>query len=570
VTLELGIVAPLPPARTGPADQLAALLPALARRARLTLFVADPAAVSARLRQRFRVAPIEERVDPALDLVVYHLANNPLHQEVLEAAIEGPPGLLVLHDASLHHLFAHLTLGRGDVDRYRSVLTTAHGAAGAALAEMTLRWGATEVEKFVFDLLAAVLDRHLGAQVHSRYAAERVARRCPGLPVTVVPLAITARPAAPLDWSTLGVPRGRLVIGSVGFVTAPKRFDLLCQATARLLADGVDAHLVFIGADETRGELDRCVADADLGGRVTVLGYLDADRFDAAVSSLDIAVSLRWPHVGESSATLHALLAAGRPTVVEPVGSWAEAPADCVAGVDLSSDSVGRLAAALGTLAADRDARALLGRRARAYAAAELDPDRCAGQFVDVAAALCRGPGRTPREVRQERQAAVRRQLADEPAMTSYRWLPPAAPGATLLDLTAGAAQLAALESAWGYRLSAGAPPARTPGRRVLELAVASGSVDVVSAGHLDVLGQFPALGLAECNRVLAPGGLLYLAATGAGVGVGLAPLLEAAGFSVTPTGSAETSVLARKTGPVWRGAPLELRLATVAGPAGG
>src|SRR5438067_13927581 len=102
MTLRLGIAAPLPPAPTGPADYVAGMLPALARRAEITCLTADPDAVDPELLERFTVLPLERRRDEDTDVVVYHVANNPHHTEVNEAAMDGPPGLLVGHDGSLH------------------------------------------------------------------------------------------------------------------------------------------------------------------------------------------------------------------------------------------------------------------------------------------------------------------------------------------------------------------------------------------------------------------------------------------------------------------------------------
>ena len=73
-----GFYSPLPPARTGVADYAAALLTGL------------------RAFGAVEVAPA--RCDAAL----YHIGNNGLHAAIYQRALE-QPGVVVLHDAVLHH-----------------------------------------------------------------------------------------------------------------------------------------------------------------------------------------------------------------------------------------------------------------------------------------------------------------------------------------------------------------------------------------------------------------------------------------------------------------------------------
>lgn len=76
--MTVGFYAPLPPAHTGVADYAAALLAELKKRGRV------------------EVAPA------SCDVALYHLGNNGLHGDIYRRALESP-GVVVLHDAVLHH-----------------------------------------------------------------------------------------------------------------------------------------------------------------------------------------------------------------------------------------------------------------------------------------------------------------------------------------------------------------------------------------------------------------------------------------------------------------------------------
>src|SRR5580693_4813483 len=99
--MKVAFFSPLPPAKSGIADYSAAVLEHLPRLADVETFAAAPAAFDPK---RF-------------DIAVYQLGNNPFHTFAYEAAM-AHPGVVVLHEANLHHLIADLTIRRNDWDAY--------------------------------------------------------------------------------------------------------------------------------------------------------------------------------------------------------------------------------------------------------------------------------------------------------------------------------------------------------------------------------------------------------------------------------------------------------------------
>src|SRR5439155_4077493 len=69
----------------------------------------------------------------AFDVAVYQLGNNPHHDFVYETALKHP-GVIVMHEANLHHLIAHLTIKRGDWDGYIEECELNGGVAARAFA----------------------------------------------------------------------------------------------------------------------------------------------------------------------------------------------------------------------------------------------------------------------------------------------------------------------------------------------------------------------------------------------------------------------------------------------------
>ena len=570
--LHIGLATTLPPSPTGPAEFVAGALPELARACAITCFVDGPEAVDPWLRERFAVRPLGERDDAAVDLLVYHVANN-LHQAAIyDAAMEGPPGLLEIHDGSVHHTLATRMLASDDVESYRHLLARTHGRRGDQLAELRLGGQPPGVELFMFDSLKDLLDRHLGAVVHNRYAADLIALRAPEVPTWVVPLSAPV-PAPAVPKESLGLPPGKLVIAHFGFVTRPKRPFLLLQAFARLRAAGQDAHLLFAGEDDTAGQLTAEIERLGVAAHVTVTGYLAREEMDALISSVDVVVSLRFPHVGETSATLGAALAAGRPVVVQETGSWAELPDAAVLRVPTTGDEVVALADALGRLAADPAQRAHLGDAARAYATGTLGAERYARGIAEAATAVSLGSRVPPaRQLAQRREAVARFLAGREDRLTTATLLagawpqarqqrapswhadalahvPPARPGARLLDLGGTDALHRLLECIWGYEVDHSQGPG-APGRGPEDC----GAYDVVTCWDtVPAERDGAAAVLAGINRALRPGGLLVLATAASG-DTALRRLLPDAGLScdaVTPlqpgAGASPVMALARK-----------------------
>ena len=148
-----GFFSPLPPARTGVADYAAALL--------------------AELRRHGRVEVAPERCDVAL----YHLGNNGLHAEIYRRAIASP-GVVVLHDAVLHHFF----LGQLSEAAYIDEFVYNYGEWNRGLGRELWRaraGSASDDRYFRYPMLKRVAERSRAVVVHNPAAAAAVTEHAP-------------------------------------------------------------------------------------------------------------------------------------------------------------------------------------------------------------------------------------------------------------------------------------------------------------------------------------------------------------------------------------------------------
>src|SRR3974390_2424735 len=116
--MRIAFFSPMPPAKSGIADYSAALLSPLRRIAEVDAFSERP-----------------QRFDPAAyDVCLYQIGNNPYHIVPYEMAIEHP-GVIVLHEANLHHLITALTIRRDDWPAYLREVEYNGGAEALAYAK---------------------------------------------------------------------------------------------------------------------------------------------------------------------------------------------------------------------------------------------------------------------------------------------------------------------------------------------------------------------------------------------------------------------------------------------------
>ncbi|MGC8780461.1 MAG: glycosyltransferase family 4 protein [Anaerolineae bacterium] len=382
---------PLPPTRSGIADYSAELLPHLAQAARITLFVAEPEQVAAELRAAFEVRPITDfgRVHWQYDIALYQMGDSLCHEAMYPVLLRYP-GITVLHDHGLHHFMATRTIPRGDFAGYVREMGYALGAEGVDLAYRIARGEAGHPFQAA-PLNERVLDRSLGVIVHSRYAADKIRAVRPHLSVAVIPAPIAIASASLRTRQELGCPDDALLFVSAGQVISNKQLTLALDAFARLRADYPQARYVVVG-DELKHDLDlpAWLAQRGLNDAVTMTGYLaDKADFIAWIAAADVLVNLRYPTVGETSATALRGLAAGRPVIVSDHGWYAELPDDvCVKVTPNDEEAVYQ---AMRRLAGDAALRRAIGQRAAAYAQREHSLAGAAQRYLDFIGKITRG-----------------------------------------------------------------------------------------------------------------------------------------------------------------------------------
>jgi glycosyltransferase involved in cell wall biosynthesis len=410
--VRLAVWSPLPPSPSGIADYVAETLPHLVRLAEVQAVVEDPAQVDPRLARALTLRSPAEVGD--VDLDVYHIGNSPAHGYVYRGALVRP-GVVVLHDWSLHHLVLCETVEKKDASRYLREMRRSHGERGTFVGRQVARALGGEMLPALYPLNDRVLERSLGVVALSEYVRERAARRIPDRPVLHLPHHLSL-PLAPLPSRdearrALGLPADGAIVTAPGLATAAKRLDVAIRVVGHLRGAFPSLCLVVAGQQDPTLPLNAWACEAGLGEDAFVLtGRLTLDDFIRHLVAADVILALRFPTYGEMSGALVRALGVGRPALVTAGTPAAlEFPDGVVVPVDPWPNEEAQLSALLEHLVANPPLRESIGRLARAHALAHLDLPRSVETLVSFLAEVHAG--------KAARLAALRADAAPEGSM---------------------------------------------------------------------------------------------------------------------------------------------------------
>ncbi len=355
----VGFYSPLPPARTGVADYGAALLGAL--------------------RQLGDVRHAPERCDAAL----YHLGNNHLHAAIYQRALERP-GVVVLHDAVLHHFL----LGQLSPDAYCEEFVYNYGAWHRGFAQdlWRLRAGSgTDSRYFEFPMLRRIAERSLAVVVHNPAAARAVKAHAPGTPVIEIPLLFSApelpTAAAALRYRTdIGLAGGGFVFGVFGYLRESKRLMSILEAFRRLYCERPETALLVAGAFVS-SDLARAAKPLIGAPGIAYRPHLSEREFWLAASATDACINLRWPSAGETSAIAVGMMGIGKAVLVTESEECSRFPEDGCLRVATGIEELDSLWRQMVLLTSVPGVGRAIGERAAGHVEAHHNLERVAQQY---------------------------------------------------------------------------------------------------------------------------------------------------------------------------------------------
>jgi glycosyltransferase involved in cell wall biosynthesis len=360
-------LSPWPPQMSGVADYSCALMPELLARMDVTLFVEEPETAVALDGLTIRSMSQYAEVAASFDGVLYHLGNGLTHVAIYEHAW-AIPGIVILHDFNIHPFFHSAFVGNPRETLYLDALTF-YGPEGIAAWE-SYRDTGTPPGAWLFPMTQPVVARSRAAIVHSRWVAGRFAEGPPILRVHLgakVPEAISPSLQEP-EVEGFHLDPHYLWIGVFGFINMHKRLHSVFASVSRLHAKGYPVRVLVVGeVNDSSVNLVEMAAERGIAELVIHETYVPEAAFDARLSAVDVVLNLRYPTMGESSASLFRALSREKACVVSDYAAFSETPDSVSWKVDPFEPEIDVLTAFIEALLRDPLVRERLGKNALAF-----------------------------------------------------------------------------------------------------------------------------------------------------------------------------------------------------------
>jgi glycosyltransferase involved in cell wall biosynthesis len=304
------------------------------------------------------------------DLVVYQLGNARCH-DYMWGYLVTFPGLVVLHDARLHHARARLLLAGNRADDYRAEFRYDHPAAPPDAAEYAIEGLGGRLNYF-WPMLRVPVTTARTVAVHNAFVARELAIDYPTATIETIRMGVPA-PSIDADVGArlrrqLDVADDEIVFAAFGKVTPEKRIEAILQAIADANADGCtpSASVMLVGDVDGNSALVSLIERAQREGRVRIMGYVPDAEIGNSLSAADVCLCLRWPSALETSASWLRCLAASKPTVISDLAHLADIRDSVALRVDVA-DERQSLGKAVQRLVADGGLRERLARAGHAH-----------------------------------------------------------------------------------------------------------------------------------------------------------------------------------------------------------
>ncbi len=305
------------------------------------------------------------RIERGYDNLIYQMGNNSTFHLRMLSLLFKYPGVVHLHDPSLHHLMAYILYRPDSLAEYYQVLNHWYGYRQYQRVKQFMQlgreafWDSEYVGEVPF--FEPVLQNATACIVHSQYARDRVLKLFPGIGCHVLPQVYRNMHPVPLVTdANQPVSPSPLQIGVFGIVQKHKHvqqvFASLRDIKKRLPAHSrcTPFHLHVCGElDEGCKHYPVLAKEYGIETDVTFYGHLTESEFLDRLRGIDLCVSLRYPTLGETSAIVSRNLQLGIPTIVSEVGWYAELP-ECVRKIDMDAGFADRLTRHLETMILDR------------------------------------------------------------------------------------------------------------------------------------------------------------------------------------------------------------------------
>lgn len=263
---------------------------------------------------------------------IYNIGNSHLHCSILHMALR-EPGVVVLHDVSLFELALAYARKHADFS-LRDLIANEHDAQAVEdfnqmFGGSAYEWHGRSQEQYdnfvgTYPLFQSFVSNARAIVVHSEYALKRVKKVYDG-PVLKLELPYPA-PSSGITPRQHEEPCQIVFCGHAG---PNRRLREFIQAWAEVSRPNF-FRLSLYGAIDKADEIIALADNLGVAELINVAGFVSEKELDDALSASHLALNLRNPTMGETSASQLRHWSKALPTLVSDIGWYSELPNDVV------------------------------------------------------------------------------------------------------------------------------------------------------------------------------------------------------------------------------------------------
>lgn len=356
--MRIGYCSPFNPMKSGISDFSEELISVLAKYAEVVVFSpVKPSNIQEghNLEIHLLRELDNEELRGSLDIIVYHVGNNPVYHGEIVDMLEKYPGVVEIHEIGLHHLFADRFFVKQGKEEYLKAVRYCHGQRGGEIAQAFFEGkSGTPWDEHGLDMCMArcVIEPARAVITHSEMAKQMVLGIRNDMPITKILLHAEVDSK---DYDTLrtearkklNIMAKRIVFGAFGFVPEAKRIIPIFDALVMLRKKTKDFTFLVVGENLTNIDFVTEAQKRGLDKNVIITDFVPLEQLKLYMAACDFCLNLRYPTQGETSASVHRMLGMGKPIVVTDIGSFSEYPDDIVLKVRYDENEVNDIYEAL-------------------------------------------------------------------------------------------------------------------------------------------------------------------------------------------------------------------------------
>lgn len=373
---KIAIFTPLPPSKTGIADYMEELGVELEKYIEVIYVIDNNTETSTYKPLNGKIVRLNEFLcsEYARSLPrIYQMGNNLQHEFILKELLR-VPGVVVLHDYSMHHLFVELTLARGDERGYKELMIYNYGDYGEKVAENRTRGVFNELLQFVLPLNKTIIEASSAVFVHSQESLYRANKlNIYNKKIFKIDFPYSHEKDSILCYSSelakerLALPKDKVILASFGFVTPPKQIEFALKSLSKIKMHVPDFLYLIVGEVSQAVSIQSLLCKYNLENNVKILGYVSLEELHLYMQAADISISLRYPSAGETSAALYRAMGIGKCCLVFDYSSFSDLPDETVIKVKLDTYNSTEMESKLQHYIRNKDAVKRIGENAKQY-----------------------------------------------------------------------------------------------------------------------------------------------------------------------------------------------------------